>query len=210
MLLLQLIRVIWALVILVNLSAVMWFILGTTANFQRGIDLVSTVVLVYFGIPSILLIILSIILLFKRWPPSSLWGIIAVSIIIISMLSLSPILFKNVNTSGWLTENITTDTLQKTTDGQYEYQLELINLFQKNSYARLYLKNIPTSEEMRIPLDIPVTKIRGLSEGKVNYWITLEATSKTDAYILYTTSKFPLPIEKYEVDVKIGKAIKVQ
>ncbi|NEN87132.1 hypothetical protein [Paenibacillus elgii] len=207
---LQLIRVIWALVILVNLSAVMWFILGTTANFQRGIDLVSTVVLVYFGIPSILLIILSIILLFKRWPSSSSWSIIGVFIIIICMLSLSSILFKNVNTSGWLTENITTDTLQTTADGQYEYQLELINLFQKNSYARLYLKNVSTGEEIRIPLEIPVTNIRGLSEGKVNYWIALEATSKRDVFILYTTSKFPLPNEKYEIDVKIGKAMKVQ
>lgn len=53
------------LAILINLSGVLWFILGSTANFQRGIDLISTVILIYAGIPSILLIVMSAILLFE-------------------------------------------------------------------------------------------------------------------------------------------------
>ncbi|MFB7817162.1 hypothetical protein ACFC0X_23690 [Paenibacillus chitinolyticus] len=205
----RIIKVLWILAILINLSAIVWFILGSTANFQRGIDLVSTVILVYFGIPSILLIIVSLILLFKGWLPTSLWGIVAVSIIILFMLVLSPTLFKNVNTSGWLSESIVTDTLQITEDGQYEYQFELINLFQKNSHARLYIKSSSTGEEMRIPLDVPVNTINVLSERKMNYWISLEETAEKYKYILYTTSKFPLE-EKYEVDIKKGKAVKVK
>ncbi|GGG17372.1 hypothetical protein ACFOHW_04030 [Paenibacillus abyssi] len=205
---LQVLRVIWVLATLVNLFAVVWFVFGTTANFQRGIDLVSTVILTYFGIPSILLIVLSSILLFKGWSPSSAWGIVIVSIMILCMLSLSPTLFKSVNTGGWLSENIVTDTLQTTADGQYEYQLELINLFQKNSFARLYIKNNSTGEEMRIPLDMPVNTIKGLTKEKENYWIMLEGTSEADKYILYTTPRFPLSDETYEVSMKKREAKK--
>lgn len=211
MVLLQhILRAIWILAIIINLSSIIWFIFGATANFQRGVDLVSTVVFVYFGIPSLLLIILSLILLIKGWIPTTLWGVVAVSIIILCMLSLSPTLFKNVNTSGWLSENIETDTLQITTDGKYEYQIELINLFQKNSHARLYIKSSSNGEEIRIPLDIPVNKIRVLSKGTVNRWILLEATLEEDKYIVHTTSNFPLPYKQYKVDVKKKEAVKVQ
>ncbi|WP_235560953.1 hypothetical protein [Bacillus sp. FJAT-28004] len=205
-----LIRVIWILAILINLSAVMWFIFGTTASFQRGMDLISTIIFSYFGIPSIMLITLSIILLFKGWIPSSPWRIVAVSIMILCMLSLSPTLFKYVDTNGWLEEEVTTDTLQITSDNTYEYQLELINLFQKNSYARLYLKSTSTDEEIRIPLDIPLKEIVVLFVEKNNHWIMLEATSEADIYILHTSSKFPFPDEKFEVDVKKREAVKVQ
>lgn len=210
MLLLYIIRIIWILAILIDLSAVIWFIFGSTANFQREIDLVSTVIFVYFGIPSILLIIVSLILLIKGWIPTTVWGTVAVSIIILCMLSLSPTLFKNVNTSGWLSENIEVDTLQITEDGKYEYQIELINLFQKNSHARLYIKSSSTGEEMRIPLEIPVNNIRVLSKGKVNRWISLEVTSEADKYIVHTTSNFPLPYEQYKVDVKKKESVKLQ
>lgn len=208
-LLLLLIRVIWVLAILINLSAVMWFIVGTKANFQRGMDLISTIIFSYFGIPSILLIILSIISLFKGWIPSSPWRIVAVSIMILCMLSLSPTLFKNVDTNGWLEGEVTTDTLQITTDNTYEYQLELINLFQKNSYARLYLKSTSTDEEIRITLDIPVKEIAVLFVEENYHLIMLEATSEADIYILHPTSKLPFPDEKYKIDVKKREAVKV-
>ncbi len=157
-----------------------------------------------------MLITLSIILLFKGWIPSSPWRIVAVSIMILCMLSLSPTLFKYVDTNGWLEEEVTTDTLQITSDNTYEYQLELINLFQKNSYARLYLKSTSTDEEIRIPLDIPLKEIVVLFVEKNNHWIMLEATSEADIYILHTSSKFPFPDEKFEVDVKKREAVKVQ
>ncbi|CAM4211540.1 hypothetical protein L1N85_14045 [Paenibacillus alkaliterrae] len=203
-------RVVWAIAAFINLCAVMWFIIGTTANFQRGIDLVSTVILVYFGIPSLLLIILSIVLIIKAWQPSSIWGVIGVSILILSMLTLSPPLFKNVNTSGWLTEKVTTDTLQVTADGKYEYHLELVNLFQKNSYARLYLRSISTGEELRIPLEMEIYKIKGISLGRTNFWITLEQTLEPNKYSLRTTKDFPLQDGKYDIDINKGIAVKAK
>ncbi|MFC0394447.1 hypothetical protein [Paenibacillus mendelii] len=126
------------------------------------------------------------------------------------MLSLTPTLYKYVNTSGWLTENITTDSLQKTADGQYEYQVELINLFQRNSYARLYLKNVNTAEETRIPVDLAVNEIKGLSVGKVNYWVSIELNPVSDNYLMITTTDFPLPGEEYEIDVPNGTAVRMK
>lgn len=133
-------KVMWVITILVNLSGVIWFVLGSTANFQRGIDLISTVILVYLGIPSILLIVVSSFLLLKKWSPSRWWEVIGVFMIMTAMLVLTPHLYKNVETSGWLTEKLETDSIQQTSDQRYMYCLELINLFQQNGSARLYLK----------------------------------------------------------------------
>lgn len=195
---------------LINLCAVIWFVLGTTANFQRSMDLISTVILAYFGVPSVVLIILSAILIFKSWRPSSLWGILGIMVVIVSMLSLSPTLFKYVNTSGWLTEHVTTDTLQVTNDGRYAYQLEWINRFQRNSYARLYLKSLSIEEETRIPLDMKVSQIKAITVNTTdNYWIRLEQSSGPDYYLLHTTESFPLKYI-FNVDVRKGTAELVQ
>lgn len=202
-------RSLWFLAILINLSALIWFIVGTTANFNRGMDLISTVIFTYIGIPSILLIVTSVILLLKGWLPSSVKGIFAFSLIIICMLAFSPTLFKNVDRSGWLEEEVTTDSLQVTADNLYEYQIELINLFQKDSSARLYLKHTSTDEEIRIPLDVNLKEFAVLFVEKTNYWIVLETTSEEGMYILETTSSFPIPGLKYKVDVKKREAVKM-
>ncbi|MCQ6557321.1 hypothetical protein NNL21_01280 [Paenibacillus mendelii] len=100
--------------------------------------------------------------------------------------------------------------MQKTADGQYEYQVELINLFQRNSYARLYLKNVNTAEETRIPVDLAVNEIKGLSVGKVNYWVSIELNPVSDNYLMITTTDFPLPGEEYEIDVPNGTAVRMK
>ena len=124
---------------------------------------------------------------------------------IICMLLLTPPLYNSVNTNGWLTERVMTDSIQITTDGHYEYRLEIINIFQRNSYARLYLKNISNAEEKRIRLPLPIYEIKGIIRDKVNHWIKLEPSSKADRYILYTTEDFPLLEERFEIDVKSGQ-----
>ncbi|WP_064200873.1 hypothetical protein [Brevibacillus brevis] len=202
-------KLIWIITILVNLSGVIWFVLGSTANFQRGIDLISTVILLYLGIPSILLIVVSSFLLLKKWSPSRWWEFIGVLIIIIAMLLMTPHLYKNVETNGWLTEKIRTDSIQQTPDGRFEYCMELINLFQKNSSARLYLKNTQTLEEIRIHLEFPTKEITGVSWGDVNYFVKLEPTTNSNIYILNTTEEFPFPNEKYEINILEKTAVKI-
>lgn len=212
MILIKTLKYAWILSIVISLFSVIWFVLGITANFQREIDLIDTVLLIFLGIPSVLLIIASLFLLYKDWPQSWVGSKILVCIGILIMLSLSVGLINSVNTSGWLTERVITDTLQTTEDGKYEYQMEWINLFQKNSYARLYIKSISTDEETRIRFDTPVNTVTVLTRGDVNYWISLTASPKEDVYILTTTDKLSLflPIETYEIDVKNEIAVKIE
>ena len=106
------IKILWILATLVSLSGVIWFILGSTANFQRGIDLISTVILVYIVIPSIILIFLSVVLLIKKWDRPK-WGTLWVLLMIFFMFSLTPTMYKYVNTSGWLTESVQSVELSK-------------------------------------------------------------------------------------------------
>ena len=202
-------KVMWVITILVNLSGVIWFVLGSTANFQRGIDLISTVILVHLGIPSILLIVVSSFLLLKKWSPSRWWEVIGVFMIMTAMLVLTPHLYKNVETSGWLTEKLETDSIQQTSDQRYMYCLELINLFQQNGSARLYLKNANTREELRIAVDLPLTKIQGISWGEVPRFIKLEPTNDANIYILHTTESFPIPNEKFEIHIQEKTSVKI-
>ncbi|MDR5000591.1 hypothetical protein [Brevibacillus parabrevis] len=202
-------KVMWVITILVNLSGVIWFVLGSTANFQRGIDLISTVILVYLGIPSILLIVVSSFLLLKKWSPSRWWEVIGVFMIMTAMLVLTPHLYKNVETSGWLTEKLETDSIQQTSDQRYMYCLELINLFQQNGSARLYLKNANTREELRIAVDLPLTKSQGISWGEVPRFIKLEPTNDANIYILHTTESFPIPNEKFEIHIQEKTSVKI-
>ena len=203
------IRLIWMIAMLANLSGVLWFILGSTANFQRNIDLISTVVLVYLGVPSIMLIILSSILLFKKWRPVKWIEFIGVFMLMIAMLIMTPHLYKNVETSGWLTEKLETDSIQQTSDQRYMYCLELINLFQQNGSARLYVKNANTREELRIAVDLPLTKIQGISWSEVPHFIKLEPTNDANIYILHTTESFPIPNEKFEIHIQEKTAVKI-
>lgn len=204
------IKLIWIISILANLSGVIWFILGSTANFQRSIDLVSTVILVYLGIPSVILIVCSSVLLFKKWNPSKWWEFIGVFMIIMAMILMTPQLYKNVDTSGWLTGKIRTDSLQQTSDRRFDYCVEFINLFQKNGEARLYLKNAKTLEEIRIPLELPIKEIKGISWGEVTHFVKLEPTTDSNVYLLTTTVKFPIPNEKFEIDVQEKTAVKIK
>ncbi|MGF9905482.1 hypothetical protein [Brevibacillus porteri] len=203
-------KLMWIITILVNLSGVTWFVLGSTANFQRSLDLVSTVILVYLGVPSVILIVFSSIMLWKKWRPSKWWEFIGVSMIIIVMILMTPHLYKNVETSGWLTEKLRTDSIQQTSDRQYEYCMEIANLFQKNGTARLYLKNTKTLEEIRIPLELPIKEIKFVSWGEVTHFVKLEPTTNSNIYLLNTTEEFPFPGEKYEINIMEKTAVKIK
>ncbi|WP_409177280.1 hypothetical protein [Brevibacillus fortis] len=203
-------NIIWIITVFVNLSGLIWFVLGSTANFQRDLDLISTVLLVYLGIPTIILCGLSFYLLYKKWSPTKWWEAIGVSLLMIAMLFMTPQFYKNVDTSGWLTDKVQTDSIQQTSDHQFEYCIELINLFQKNSTARLYLKNNNTLEEVRIPLELPTKEVVGITWSSVNYFIKLEPTADSNIYLLTTTEDLPLATEKYEINVQEGTAVRIK
>lgn len=138
---------IWIIAIVVNSVSLVWFLLGTTANFQRSMDLVELLTLVLIWLPSLLLVVVSIKILKNKKLSISKSRHVAVNFIIFLLFSLSIPLFIDVNTGGWLYDDIESDSLKLTSDGKYKYRIELINMDQKNSREQLYVRNISTDEE---------------------------------------------------------------
>lgn len=101
--------------------------------------------------------------------------------------------------------NVTTDDMQVTSDGKYEYKLELVNLFQKNAYARLYIKNVDSRTERRIRVPMDISQIHGIniSANSPNYWTIVELTAVPGIYSLQTTKDFPLKKE-FIIDMDNG------
>lgn len=64
-------KIIWMVPILINIAALIWFILGSTGGFQRGQDLIETVILMVCGIPSIIIVLISLTYIWQGWAPFS-------------------------------------------------------------------------------------------------------------------------------------------
>ncbi len=176
--------------------------MGSTAFFQRGMDIIGTAILSMAGIPIIILGAGYVDLLKKRWFPTS--GVDYAGFItgLVLLILISVYLIHSVSEYGWTKERVYIDTIKYTEDEKYEYRIELVNLFQRNSYARLYLKDAITKEEMHIPVDIKTRGIRGLAVGKENHWVRLEATNHPSQYILYPESRLDVPFEKFLIDIE--------
>jgi len=196
--------------IILGISSFVWFLAGSTAYFQRGMDIIGTAVLCFEGIPALLLVGLFTILLLKGWMPSDRGGYVGISVGLLLSIFISASLIQSVSTNGWAKEKIDSDALKITADGKYEYRIDLINLFQRNSYARLYLKDVGTGKEMYIPTEIQSQKINGIAVGKDIHWVKLEPTDNASLYILSTTKELPLPEEKFTIDIRAGTSSRLK
>ncbi|MFC3800910.1 hypothetical protein [Cohnella sp. GCM10012308] len=203
-------KVLWWSSSLFGLFSFVWFLLGTTAGFQRSLDLVATVILVYSGIPCLVISVIFLFLLLKSWTP--IGGIKQAGALMgmMLLLALSVLLLRNVHTEGWLSEKVTSDSMKFTTDGKYEYRLELINLFQRNSKARLYLKRVSDGKIKTIPVEIQTNRIVGLGVKRVNNWAVLEKTDTRDHYDLVTTKELQRSEEKFEIDMVAGTSKRME
>lgn len=187
--------------IIISVSSFVWFLLGSTAYFQRDMDIIGSFVLWFVAIPVLLCAGLYVVLLLKGWTPENRAGYVGISVVLLLSVFLSVVLIQSVYNNGWAKEKIVSDTLKLTTDGKYEYRIDLINLFQKDSHARLYLKEMSSGEELYIPIDIQTSNIEGLGVKKFNHWILLEPTDDSSLYILSTTDELGIPIEKFSIDI---------
>jgi hypothetical protein len=191
-------------VIVFSTSSFVWFLLGSTAFFQRFWDIIGTTILVGAGIPVVVITTLFTILLIKGWTPDSGLAYTGLFTGLVLLMLLSASLIQSVNTYGWMKERVFSDTLKITVDKKYEYRIELVNLFQKNSHARLYLKNVNTGNELSIPIEIQTKQIVGLGVGETNNWVVLKPEDEAEHYILYTTKELGIPEEKFEIDIIAG------
>ena len=193
-------KIIWLISIVSVSLSMLYYLIGSTAFFQRNIDLIRTVVLFAVGGPVFVFIILSVLALKKDWFPTQFVGKISLLIIIIifSLISVTTLL-RYTNPHGWIKENVLKDYTQTTIDNKYEYRLELVNLFQKNSFARIYIKDISNDYETKISLDIPVCEKdviiggEGYTNSDLNIygvWSELTPSDTKGIYVLTTTELF--------------------
>lgn len=197
-------------IIILSVSSFLWFLLGATAYIQRAMDIIGTTYLLIAGIPVLLFAVLFTRLIIKGWTPTSGIHYIGVSVGLVISILLSVILIYSVNAHGWTKEEIQSDSLKTTIDGKYEYRIELINLFQRNSNARLYLRDVGSGEEKYIPVNIQTRKIIVLGVKDVNHWIILEPTDKPSDYILSTTKELSKQEEKFEIDIATRTSRKLE
>lgn len=196
-------------VIISSVSSCVWFLLGSTAYFQRGMDIIGISFFWGSAVPVLLLVGLFTILLIKGWTPTNGGQYVVVFLGLLISILISVTLIQSVSTHGWANEKIESDSVKVTADNKYEYRIDLINLFQKNSHARLYLKHSGSGTEAYIPIDIQTRKIVGLGVKKVNHWVMLEPTDTASEYILYTTKDLGIPEEKFEIDIIAGTTSRV-
>lgn len=197
-------------IIILSASSFLWFILGATANLQREMDIIGTTYLLMVGIPVLLFAIFFTRLLIKRWTPTSGVHYIGVYIGLVILALLSVVLIQSVSSHDWTKVKIKSDSLKITDDGNYEYRIDFINLFQRNSNARLYLREVGTGEEKYIPINIQTRKIEALRVSKVNHWIILEPTNEPSRYFLSTTKELRIPEEKFEIDIRAGTSSRLK
>jgi hypothetical protein len=197
-------KIVWILATILCAISVIWYLLGSTANFQRSIDLVTTFIFIYLWIPSLILVVISTTLLLRGWNPSSIKSYVILWIIILIVIQFSLTLYKGVNTTGWLNDHIRSDPLKITSDGKYEYRIELINLFQKNSRERLYVRNVSTGEEIYITVEINTDEVHGIREinGDDWAWGVMNPTDVPDHYELNTTKTLPVPQKRFLIDLE--------
>lgn len=201
-------KFVWILVTILCAVSIVWFLFGTTANFQRSIDLVTTIIFVYLWFPALILVVISTTLLLKGWTPYNKLHYIILWIMILLVIYLSVYLFKGVNTQGWLNDSIRSDPIKITSDGKYEYRFELVNLFQKNSRGQLYLKDISTGKEMYISVNVDSHEIHGIRvlRGDDWAWAMMYPSNMLDHYELITTDNLPVPEKRFLIDIKEGTA----
>lgn len=197
-------RLVLIAVILFSISSVVYFLLSSTAYLQRGMDLIGTTYLVSVCIPILIGTLILTGLLINGWSPTNGKGYVKFFLGIVLIILFAATLIGSVNSNGWTKQKMESDTLKMTADGAYEYRIDLINLFQRNSRARLYLKNVDSGEESYIPVNIKTRKLVSIGVGKVNHWVKLEPTNNSLEYILYTTQELRLPEERFKIDIPSG------
>jgi len=93
---------------------------------------------------------------------------------------------------------------------RFEYRLDLINVFQRNSSARLFLRDIETGEVKNIALPMDTSRIAVISDMSIpSRWITMEPADTSYLYIVTTENELErqLNAETYKVDIIAGIAV---
>ncbi|MDT0123737.1 hypothetical protein Q9R46_13845 [Paenibacillus sp. RRE4] len=200
------IKWIWGATVLVNLVAFIWFLVAATSNFQRSLDLVGMPIMLLCGIPSLMINMISVVILIRKWNSSlSISTMIYGGLFILILMCCTPA-FINALEHSVKPERVESDPVSRTSDQKYEYNLEIINMSQRNNQVNLIVKEVSNQAVKKtIPLDLDAKEIAAIttSPGSDWQWTVLEPTEEPEIYKLTTTEK--LGIHKiYRIDVVEG------
>ncbi|MEC0233379.1 hypothetical protein P4H71_03300 [Paenibacillus kribbensis] len=205
-------KIIWMVPIFVNIAALIWFVLGSTGGFQRGQDLIATVILMICGIPSIIIVLISLTYIRQGWAPFSGMKYIVSVLLMATLLFFSYQLVEGTPTRGWLYDDVRSDPMRLTSDQKYEYRIDLINPFQRNSREQLHLKDVSSGMEMDIPIVIRKNREPYLSGSGDDWaWAILKPTEVQYRYKLSTLEEgiagdYNMDPRVFLIDVKAGTA----
>ncbi|MGQ3479138.1 hypothetical protein [Paenibacillus sp. TY11] len=205
-------KIIWMVPIFVNIAALIWFVLGSTGGFQRQQDLIETVILMVCGIPSIIIVLISLTYIWQGWAPFSGTKYIVSVLLMVSLLFFSYHLVGATSTRGWLYDDVRSDPMRLTSDQKYEYRIDLINPFQRNSREQLHLKDVSSGMEMNIPIVIRKNREPYLSGSGDDWaWAILKPTKVPYQYKLSTLEQdnvedYNMDSRIYLIDVEAGTA----
>ena len=219
-------RPIWIVSVIIVAISMLWYLFGTTAFFQRNIDLVMTVVYVFVWFPAFLYVAVSLVCIAKGFFPvtparQTVLAIFVMLVAFVFFFSLFVPVFTRGYVAGWLTESVVRDSIQTTSDLKYEYHLVLINVFQRNSRARLHIKNILTGVETYIPLDMHTREIRWFTTPRSGHleeenlwraWTRMYPTDDENIYILTTRETLARgrALEVFEINTATGTARRLE
>jgi len=201
--------ILWIAVIGILVFSLLWFLVGSTAFFQRSPDLPLTVWYIIFWVPVLIftIAIVSVLVLKQDWilKVANTAGTQRVMALVLLPIAVSSAVgsIHLTPTSGWLSERVQGDVTQITPDEKYEYRAEVVNQFQKNAFVRLYVMDVSTGEKTVIRLDAKPEEISArLTPHPL--WSFMNPTEQPKLYQLYIPDGFgSLLVKKavFEIDI---------
>jgi len=214
------IKATWITAIVVVFLAMIWFVLATSVFFSKRIPFEYIMYFVLVFPAALIFNFVSIWLLASSRIPSSFFAKICLLLLIIVLaIAFSTFLVCNVDIKERMTESVSRDYIQMTPDKLYEYQLQLVDWREKNGYARLWIKDVSTSDEVSIVVAINLSEILGPTAPSnpnttppVSTWIwsVMSPTDRESIYILTTTRHLKENIEVFEIDIASNTSRRIE
>lgn len=160
------IKWIWSAAVLVNLAVFIWFLVETTSNFQRSLDLVGMPIMLLCGIPSLMIHMISIVVLIRKWNSQLSISNMIYGVVFIFILMFCTPAFINALEHTVKPERVESDPVSRTSDEKYEYNLEIINMSQRNNQVNLIVKEVSNqADQLTISLALDAKEIAYHHDG---------------------------------------------
>ena len=126
----------------------------------------------------------------------------------------TPVLFRMLSgdfgDTSWSRERITTDTVQVTSDGIFEYRLEQVHRstpLGSNTELRLFVRDLNLDTEYRIRLDDVMNEDRVLlhsrPHGRDFFWSTMRPSDGVEQRYLLTTTSTYAPVRRWVFELNM-------